>query len=311
MTTGEPGSNALVFPAMGPSRFADFGRFMVVNAAARKYFAAADEVLGHSVFDALRDSDDDYSETAQVASFVASLALVEWGLATGRQEPADYCAGVSFGKSAAAAHAGVLPFEEAVSLVAETARCEAAYFTEHHRDIVTHSFVKIGPELLDELLAELADAGEWYEVSSRLDHDLCMVSLSERALDGFKRRIGDSGGYSLYTMRPPAHASIFGPLRDRVEQDVLARYRLRDPRVPIVSDQDGSLVESASQASAWLLGGFVRPMNWPGVVATLADLGVDRITIVGRDRLLRRLRCTVDNFTTSTLAPETALTPAA
>ncbi|MFJ1709108.1 ACP S-malonyltransferase [Kitasatospora sp. NPDC088346] len=311
MTTGEPGSSAIVFPAMGPSRFADFSRFMVANAAARERFAVADEVLGHSVFDALRASDDDYSEVAQVTSFVTSLALVDWGLATGRQAPADYCAGVSFGKLAAAAHAGVLPFEEAVRLVAESARCERDYFAEHHSDIVTHSFVKIGPEQLDELLAGLAADGEWYELSSHLDHDLYMVSLSERALDGFRKRIGAAGGYSLYTMRPPAHASVFGPLRDRIERDVLSGHRLRDPRLPIVSDQDGSLVESAEQAAEWILGGFVRPMRWPGIVDTLAGRGVDRIAIVGRDRLLRRLKCTVDNFTTSTLAPESALRPAA
>lgn len=308
MTTGEPRSSATVFPAMGPSRFADFGRFMIVNAEARARFAVADEVLGYSVFDALRGSEDDYDEVAQVASFVTSLALVEWS-GKSRPEQAGYCAGVSFGKMAAAAHAGVLPFEEAVRLVAETARCERDHFAEQHSDIVTHSFVKVPRETLDQLLAELADADEWFEISSYLDHDLYMVSLHERALAGFKERIGAVGGYSLYTMRPPAHASIFGPLRDRIDQEILPGYELSDPRIPIVSDQDGSLVRTAEQAREWILGGYVRPMRWPGIVDTLAAQGVERISVVGRDRLLRRLRCTVDNFATTTIAPESALRP--
>ncbi|MEY9943056.1 [acyl-carrier-protein] S-malonyltransferase [Kitasatospora sp. GAS1066B] len=308
MTTGEPGSNAIVFPAMGPSRFADFGRFMVVNRQARKLFGIADEVLGYRVFDALRQSEDDYAEVAQVTSFVASLALVEWS-GPELPGPVGHCAGVSFGKMAAAAHAGVLPFEEAVRLVAEMARCEHEYFTEQHSDIVTHSFVKVGSDTLDELLAELAAADEWYEISSYMDRDMYMVSLNERALDGFKQRIGAVGGYSLYTMRPPAHASIFGPLRERVDQQLLSGYRLRDPLLPIVSDQDGSLVTTAEQARDWILGGFTRPMRWPGVVDTLVGQGVRRISIVGRDRLLRRLKCTVDNFATTTIAPESALKP--
>ncbi|WP_042389067.1 hypothetical protein [Streptacidiphilus melanogenes] len=305
MTIGEPGGDAVVFPAMGPSRFADFGRFMVVDATARKLFAVADEVLGYRVFDELRASEDDYAEVAQVTSFVASLALVEWAGLSGE----THCAGVSFGKMAAAAHAGVLPFEEAVRLVAETARCERDYFAERHTDIVTHSFVKVTAETLDTLLAELADAGEWYEISSYLDRDMFMVSLSEGALTGFKRRITETGGYSLYTMRPPAHAGIFGELRERVDREVLNGYRLCDPRLPIVSDQDGSLVTSAEQARAWILGGITRPMRWPGVVDTLAAEGVRRISVVGRDRLLRRLKCTVENFTTTTVAPESALRP--
>ncbi|MFI9273478.1 ACP S-malonyltransferase [Kitasatospora sp. NPDC052896] len=291
---------------MGPSRFADFGRFMVVNAAARSRFAVADEVLGYSVFDALRESEDDYAEVAQVTSFVVSLALVEWSGQSGE----SHCAGVSFGKMAAAAHAGVLPFEEAVRLVAETARCERDYFAEQHTDIVTHSFVKVPADTLDTLLAELTDAGEWFEISSYMDRDMFMVSLSERALEGFKRRIGEAGGYSLYTMRPPAHAGIFGELRERIDREVLSGYQLRDPVLPIVSDQDGSLVNSAEQARDWILGGFTRPMRWPGVVDTLAAQGVRRISIVGRDRLLRRLKCTVENFSTATIAPESALRPA-
>ncbi|MFB7666057.1 ACP S-malonyltransferase [Kitasatospora sp. NPDC056138] len=308
MTTGEPRSSATVFPAMGPSRFADFGRFMIVNAEARARFAVADEVLGYSVFDALRGAEDDYDEVAQVASFVTSLALVEWS-GKSSPEPAGYCAGVSFGKMAAAAHAGVLPFDAAVRLVAETARCERDYFAGRHSDIVTHSFVKVPRETLDQLLAELTDADEWFEISSYLDHDLYMVSLHERALAGFKERIGAVGGYSLYTMRPPAHASLFGPLRDRIEQEILPGYELSDPRIPIVSDQDGSLVRTAGQAREWILGGYVRPMRWPGIVDTLVAQGVERISVVGRDRLLRRLRCTVDNFATTTIAPESALRP--
>jgi [acyl-carrier-protein] S-malonyltransferase len=292
---------------MGPSRFADFGRFMIVNAEARERFAVADEVLGYSVFDALRESDDDYAEVAQVTSFVTSLALVEWDRKS-RPERDGYCAGVSFGKMAAATHAGVLPFDRAVRLVAETARCERDYFTEQHGDIVTHSFVKVPRETLDELLAELTAADEWFEISSYLDHDLYMVSLSERALDGFKERIGAAGGYSLYTMRPPAHASIFGPLRDRIDE-ILRDHEFSDPGIPIVSDQDGTLVTTAEQAREWILGGYVHPMRWPGIVDTLAAQGVERISVVGRDRLLRRLKCTVDNFATTTIAPESALRP--
>lgn len=296
--------SALVFPAMGPSRFADFGRFMVANGAARKRFAVADEVLGYRVFDALREADDDYAEVAQVTSFVASMALVEWSGKRG-----DYCAGVSFGKMAAAAHAGVLPFDEAVRLVAESARCERDYFAEQQSDIVTHSFVKVGPETLEELLAELAAAGEWYEISSYLDSDMYMVSLGERALEGFKKRIGAVGGYSLYTMRPPAHSSAFAPLRDLMATQVLGTFTFRDPQLPIVSDQDGSLVRTAEQAREWILGGVVRPMRWPGVVETLVRQGVQRISIVGRDRLLRRLKCTVESFATTMVTPEAALRP--
>ena len=45
---------ALVFPGMGPSPFAEVGKFMLANPLARELFAEADEVLGYSLVDRFR-----------------------------------------------------------------------------------------------------------------------------------------------------------------------------------------------------------------------------------------------------------------
>jgi len=78
MLTEFTASEAVVFPGMGPSRFADVGKFMVINPYARRLVAKADERLGYSLVDAFRDTEGDYSRHAQVSFLVNCVALAQW-----------------------------------------------------------------------------------------------------------------------------------------------------------------------------------------------------------------------------------------
>lgn len=285
-------SGALVFPALSPVRRKDLGKFLLIHPCARERLAEADDALGYRLVDALADApaDDDYAEPVQVAVLVACLALAEWAQTRLGADPA-YCVGPSFGERAVLAYTGALPFGETVRLVDEIARTEREYFAVEHRDVVTHSFTRVPVERLEELLDDLA----WHDISGRMDTDFHMVSLREAELDAFKHAIGEAGGYSLYTMRPPAHASLFTGVRERMAE-VYARYDLRAPRVPILSYQDGALLTEPEALRTALLDGFVRPIDWLATVAALRERGVDRLWVAGPDAMFSRLRTTVDNF---------------
>jgi [acyl-carrier-protein] S-malonyltransferase len=318
---------ALVFPGMGPWKFADVGKFMMVNPIARRLRREADDVLGYSLVDAYRNADgggggphggdpegsanasgDDYSEAAQVAFLVNCLALAQWAAEEYGIEPVA-CVGPSFGEKSAVAHAGVLPFAETVRLTVLLSRCEREYFRAEHTDVVTHSFIRTPPERLDELLAELDDAGEWYDLSCRIDHDFFMVSLREPALDGFSRRIRQVGGLPLYTMRPPMHSAAFAPLRRKAEEEVFGGFCFADPRLPIVSTRDGSLITTADGARSMLLDGFVAQVQWPAAVAALRAMDVTRVCVAGPDNLWGRVDCTVRAFDVLPALPRSALRP--
>ncbi|SDT18340.1 ACP S-malonyltransferase [Actinoplanes derwentensis] len=282
-------TSAIVFPALSPVRRRDLGTFLMISPYARQRLAEADDTLGYHLADALADApEDDYSPPVQVAVLLACLALADWAQQELGADPA-YCAGPSFGERAALSWTGALPAADTVRLVDEIARTEQEYFATEHRDVVTHSFTRV-PEL-GELLAGLA----WYEISGRLDTDFHMVTLREDELDGFKAAISDAGGYSLYTMRPPAHAALFTGVRDRMEQ-VYARYELAAPRVPIISYHDGAEITEPDALRTALLDGFVRPIRWLDTIQGLRDRGVDRLWIAGPDTMLAKLRGTTAAF---------------
>ncbi|MEU7023843.1 ACP S-malonyltransferase [Streptomyces sp. NPDC046203] len=299
---------AMVFPGMGPSNFADVAKFMLINPIARKLVATADEVLGYSLVDRYRQTEGEYSEYAQIAFVVNCVALGQW--AQDRMEiTPKFVAGPSFGGRAAAVHSGVLSFPDAVRMTARLATCMDDYFAREHPDLVTHSFVRVPGEKLTEVLRELEDQGEWYDISCYIDEDFFMVTLRESALEWLTRRLRSLGGLSLYTMKPPMHSHVFGPLRDQVEKEIFSELTFSDPLLPVVADQDGTVLTTGTGVRDMLLDGFVRPVRWPDVVRSLIDLGVGTIHVSGQDGMFSRVPCTTRNFEVVSINPRMAMQP--
>jgi [acyl-carrier-protein] S-malonyltransferase len=299
---------AIVFPGMGPGRFADVAKFMLINRYARKLVAVADECLGYSLMDRFREGEGDYSEYAQVAFFVNCLALAEWARGELGIRP-DACTGPSFGGKPASVFAGSLSVEDGVRMTARLARCTEEYFAAEHRDVVTHSFVRVGAEQVREMLDELAGRGGWYDISCYLDDDFFMVSLRQKDLEWLEGAVRRLGGLSLYTMRPPMHSAAFAGLRRKAGDEILSRLDFADPRLPIVADQDGTVLHDGAGVRGMLLDSFDRPLRWPDVVASLRRLGVGTVCVAGSDSLFGRVRSTTNSFEVVAVNPRLALEP--
>lgn len=299
---------AMVFPGMSPCHFTDIGKFMLVNPFARKLVALADQRLGYSLIDRFRDAEGDYSEYAQVAFMVTCLALAEWAEEELGVVP-GVCAGPSFGEKPAAVYAGALPFGEAVWMTAQLARCMEEFFAREYQDVVTQSFLRTPGDGLRAVLAELDGRGGWSDISCYIDDDIYMVSLREQNLDWLQRKVRGLGGMPLYTMRPPMHSSAFAALRRKAEDEVIGGLPFADPHLPVVADQDGTVVTTGEGFRAILLDSFVKPLRWPDVVSTLKRLGVQAICVAGPDRLFGRVRGTTGNFAVTAASPALALQP--
>ncbi|MFB9337944.1 ACP S-malonyltransferase [Actinoplanes octamycinicus] len=297
---------ALVFPGMGPTSFDEVSRFMVGNAFARRRVAEADEVLGFSLVRRYRATPGDYSEVAQLAFLVNCLALADWHAEQSDVPPAAVT-GPSFGGKAAPVWAGSLSFADAIRMTAGFARLMTDYFTVHHTDVVTQSFARTAPDRLAEILAELDEAGEWYDISCYVDDDFTMLSLREHRLDWLAQRLRSVGGLPLYTLRPPMHSRAFGELRRRAEAEVVAGISFADPVLPLVADLDGGLRSTAAEVREWLLDGFVRPVRWPDVVAALRGRGIGTLRVAGADSLFTRVPCTTNAFTVVGASPRTVM----
>jgi [acyl-carrier-protein] S-malonyltransferase len=301
-------SAGIVFPGMGPSRYADLAKFIVTDPRARRLRRTVDDVLGYPLMDLYKEAGSDYSEYSQVAFLISCLALAERAGEKIDTEP-EVCTGPSFGGKAAIAYSGSLSIAETILLVARLARCEEDYFRGAHTDVITQSVARTPEPELRAIVDAMLQRGEWCEISCYIDTDFFMVTMRERGLEYFLREVRACGGLPVYAMRPPMHSCAFEPLRRRAEDEVFRDFRFSDPRIPIVSDLDGSLIDTADGARTMLLSGIVRPVNWPASVRAMKAMGVTKIVIPGPDSLFGRVYCTISNFTVVPLNPLMALRP--
>lgn len=301
-------STGIIFPGMGPWGYSDLGKFLAANPFARKLRRIADDVLGYSLMDRYRavagSDDSDYSEYSQVAFLISCLALIEQAAGTLDDEPVA-CAGPSFGGKTAIAYSRALPAAEMILLTARLARCEEEYFKTEYTDVVTQSVARTPRQTLDAILEAMTQRDEWYDISGQIDKDFFMVSMRTTSLELFLKEVRAAGGLPLYAMQPPMHSSAFGDLRRKAEDEVLRDFTFSSPDLPIIADQDGSVVTTASAARTVLLDGFVRPVNWPQVVNSMKEMGIRTVFIPGPDNLFGRVRCTTDNFNVKAIKPGT------
>jgi [acyl-carrier-protein] S-malonyltransferase len=298
----------IVFPGMGPSGYDDLGRFIATDPCARRLRRIADRALGYPLMDRYRAAGADYSECSQVAFLISCLALIErTGDMLGGRPVA--CTGPSFGGKAAIAYSAALPVAETILLTARLARCEEEYFTSHHSDAVTQSVARTPEPVLRRILRGMTERDEWHDISCHIDDDFFMVTMRSSSLSRFTREVRAAGGLPLYAMRPPMHSAAFGALRRKVEDEVLGDFPLADPSIPVVADQDGSVVATADGLRTMLLDGIVRPVRWPDAVRSMKALGVTKICIPGLDHLFGRVHCTVRNFEVLPITPRLALQP--
>jgi [acyl-carrier-protein] S-malonyltransferase len=308
MDRGQEGSTVITFPGMGPAAFPEIMKFMLTDRFVRPLIGIANGVLGYSLVDRYRESEGDYSEFAQISFLLNCLALARhaeerFGI------DAEFCVGPSFGEKTAAVYVGTLSVPDAVWMTARIAQCMEEYFREEHQDVVTLSFVRTPEDRLEKILAELEERGEWCDISCYLDHDFYMLSVREETVPRVKELVRGVGGMHLYTMRPPMHSSAFAGLRERVAESVFSELTFADPRMPLVSDQDGELVTSGAGVRELLLDSFVRPLRWPHAVQSLRDRGVTRMCVAGPDALFGRVGTTTRNFDVVPVGPRAALRP--
>ncbi len=299
---------AIAFPGISPCRFEDVGRFLLVNPMARRLTATADETLGYSLVDRFREAEGEFTEYERVAFLVICLALASWAEESVDMRP-DICVGPSFGGTPAAVYSGALSFPDAVWLTARWSHYLAEYFATEHADVVTQSFARTPADQLAEILVELDEQGEWYEIACHVDEDFSMLSLRESRLDWLHRSLRARGGLPLYTMRPPMHSAAFAPLRATIERELVSGLRFDDPDIPVVSDHDGAVLTTAGEIRTLLLDGIVRPVRWPRAIETLRHHGVGTLYVSGPDALWGRVKCTRQSFDVTTLTPRMALTP--
>ncbi len=236
---------------------------------------------------------DEIRDTANAQPLLVAGALIgTTRLFAGDTSAISYVAGHSVGELAAAAISGVITNDDAVSLVrtrgVEMAKAAAVAQTGMsavlggERDVVVAALAALGLTPANENGAgQIVAAGA-------LD---ALAALAENPPAGARvRPLAVAGAFHTAVMQP-AVAVLAEKVRALTAQN---------PRISILSNKDGEVVDSGDEVLARIVGQVAGPVRWDLCMNTLAALGVTGViemppagTLVG---LVKRATPDVETF---------------
>lgn len=283
---------AFLFPGQG-AQSVGMGRSLAETVpAARRLYDQAAEILGYDLAQLCFEGPGEELDTtvhSQPALFVTSLAALE----SLREESPDVvlacemAAGLSLGEYTAMVFAGVMSFEDGLSLVQlrGTAMQEAA-------DATPSGMVSIlGLERVQvEQLCQQARGDGILEIANLLCPGNIVISGSNEACERAAELAEKAGAIKAVPLAVAGafHTPIMSPAVDRLAA-ALSDVPMQKPSLPVVSNVDARPHDDPEEIRQLLVRQVVQQVRWEDSVRYMLDQGCDLFYEIGPGRVLRGL----------------------
>lgn len=296
--------DGILLPGLAPSTFLEIESFLQQSPFAKKRFKEASEVIGYSLqekFIQACETDYEVNETAFLAN---SIALVDHFKEMYRLDP-DLIIGPSFGGMSAAVHSGSLTFQESVWVTHESAITAKEFYSSKEHTYQTHFIYNLSIEEA-KLLVEQFNANHMYlELVGYLEKVVCLCGTSE-SIKELKEKLNHKPKcYSLHTMEQPIHSSLLTELKKEIATDIYSSVTFKRLNKEIISDVNGSMINSPHELQTSLLDGYDNPVRWDLVRKTMTEKNVSNVYVVGPKNLFSQLL--KNKINTVEISPTTVL----
>lgn len=302
---------AFLFPGQGSqsvgmmSALAD--EFSLVEAT----FKEASAVLGYDLWSMVVNGPAEAlnkTEVTQPAMLVSGIATWRIWQELGGAQP-DYLAGHSLGEYSALVAAGVMPFKDAVAIVAERGRlmqqatpagvgAMAAVLgldDQALRDICTRV---AGDEIV--ACANFNAPGQ-VVISGAKD---AVATAGEMAREAGARRV------LPLPVSVPSHCLLMKPAAAKL-RELLLNIHFSDGSLPVIQNADVSSYADAEQVREALARQLWQPVRWTETIESLLDSGVSRFVECGPGKVLAGLNRRISKQSTVFALTERAVFEAA
>lgn len=295
---------AFVFPGQG-SQVVGMGKGLFEQFAdVQNIFSKADKKLAFSLSDLIFHGPQEtltLTMNAQPALLVTSIAILNRLKASGIE--ADFVAGHSLGEYTALVAAGMLSFEEAVTIV----RKRGEYMEEAVPAGVGTMAAVLGAERqkLAELTDSISEAGLPVQLANINSPGQIVVSGSVAGV----QQVGELGkSIGAKRVLPldvsgPFHSILMKPAAGKL-QEAFEDIAWSDAQIPVISNVTAQPVMSAEEMKMKLIEQLYSPVLWQDCVEKMIELGTDTFIEVGPGKvlsgLIKKINRSVRVFSVST-----------
>jgi [acyl-carrier-protein] S-malonyltransferase len=306
-------TDAVYFPFLVPARPEELEPVVRRSRHVAERIGQASDTLGRDVLAALSNPSGGGARRLGRDAWTAHAAVqmsVGLGLADRLDEVApaavSVCGGQCLGAWIAAVYSGALSWADALDIVRINGRIEADHFDSLPDPLGSMIVFLPNRRRASELLDDI-DRGRpgGLELSLSFGRGLYGVAGPVRLLEPFGERVRAAGGRPVYRSNRVEHCSYTRVLQRRIAPVVRAR-RWRTPRVTVVSEVDGSLLDTAEDVRDDLIAGISAHVRWERTVAGLRAAAVRRAHVVGHNDKTMLGRVLADHFEVVPVAPGTA-----
>ncbi|WP_313641543.1 ACP S-malonyltransferase [Paenibacillus sp.] len=285
---------AFVFPGQGAQAVGMGKDVYDALPKSRAVFEKGDEVLGFSLSKLIfegPDSELKQTVNTQPALLTASVAYLE-ALREQGLKP-DYVAGHSLGEYSALVAAGVLSYEDAVTLV----RLRGRFMEEAVPGGQGAMAAVLGAEreALAVLCQNVTEESGVVELANVNCPGQIVVSGSQEGVNGVVQRVKEAGGKRAIPLEVsgPFHSSMMKAAADRLAEE-LKKVTFNAPNVPVIVNVTASPVTDPEEIRELLVRQVYSPVLWQDSIEWLIADGVDTFVEIGSGSVLAGLIRKID-----------------
>ena len=280
---------AFVFPGQG-AQTVGMGKSLYENsAAARAVFEEASDALGLDMKALCFEGPEEtlrLTENTQPAILTVSIAAFRVFSENISLQPA-YMAGHSLGEFSALVASGALAFSDAVHAVKQRGK-----FMQEAVPVGTGAMAAILGLPREKVveICEQASEGEVVDPANFNSPGQVVVSGHAAAVERAGQLAREAGAKKVVPLAvsAPFHSTLMKPAGERL-RTVLDKVTVRKMTVPVIANVTGAPYASEEEIIEMLVRQVSSPVLWEQSMATMRDLGVERVLELGPGKVLSGL----------------------